>query len=101
MAVAGNGPVCEPFCQSASQDLQTMTTAVPGKRFVSLMRGDPVPWFKARSTGNPEYNFSLAAGRFIVLCFFGTASDKDGRDAVAAIAANRDLFDDRRMCVIA
>jgi peroxiredoxin/predicted 2-oxoglutarate/Fe(II)-dependent dioxygenase YbiX len=91
MSDAGDGP--------ADQGLPAMTTAVPGKRFVNLLRGDPAPWFRARSTANPEYNFSLAAGRFIVLCFFGTASDKDGRSAVAAIAANRELFDDRRMCV--
>ena len=69
----------------------------PSKRFVNLTRGDPAPWFRARSTGNPQYNFSLAAGRFIVLCFYGTAADDTGRGAIAAIEANRTLFDDRRI----
>jgi peroxiredoxin/predicted 2-oxoglutarate/Fe(II)-dependent dioxygenase YbiX len=72
-------------------------TAPQGKRFVNLTRGDPVPWFRARSTTNPRYNFTLAAGRFIVVCFYGTAADDAGRGAIAAIEANRTLFDDRRI----
>jgi peroxiredoxin/predicted 2-oxoglutarate/Fe(II)-dependent dioxygenase YbiX len=72
-------------------------TAPQGRRFVNLTRGDPVPWFRARSTTSPRYNFTLAAGRFIVLCFYGTAADEAGRGAIAAIEANRALFDDRRI----
>ncbi|MBX7146069.1 MAG: 2OG-Fe(II) oxygenase [Alphaproteobacteria bacterium] len=38
-----------------------------------LTTGDPAPWFIAPSSGNPNYNFHSAAGRYLVLCFFGSA----------------------------
>jgi hypothetical protein len=60
----------------------------------SLTPGDPAPWFYQRCTSNPNYAFDTAAGRYIVLCFFGTAGDDLGRAAWEAIAANRDVFDD-------
>jgi peroxiredoxin/predicted 2-oxoglutarate/Fe(II)-dependent dioxygenase YbiX len=66
--------------------------------YVTLAPGDPAPWFHQRSTGNPRYAFDTVAGRWVVLCFFGTAGDEDGRRALAAIAANRALFDDERAC---
>ena len=59
-----------------------------------LQPGDPAPWFRQRSTGNPNYAFDTVAGRYIVLCFFGTAADEAGQAALAAFAANRALFDD-------
>jgi peroxiredoxin/predicted 2-oxoglutarate/Fe(II)-dependent dioxygenase YbiX len=67
-------------------------------RHVTLAPGDPAPWFKARSTTNPTYAFDTAAGRYLVLCFFATAADAQGRAAVDAALARRDLFDDRRAC---
>ena len=70
--------------------------ASPATGYVQLAPGDPAPWFKQRSTSNPSYVFDTAAGRWIVLCFFGTASDPASRAALAALAANRDLFDDTR-----
>src|SRR5690242_1505943 len=68
------------------------------KTYVNLTPGDPAPWFHQRSGSNPTYAFDTVAGRWIVLCFFGTAADEDGRRAIAAIAANRALFDDERAC---
>jgi peroxiredoxin/predicted 2-oxoglutarate/Fe(II)-dependent dioxygenase YbiX len=35
--------------------------------------GEPVPWFVARSPVNSVYSFDTVAGRYIVLCFFGSA----------------------------
>jgi len=64
----------------------------------ALTPGDPAPWFKQRSTTNPNYAFDTAAGRYIVLCFFATAGDEAGRAAIAAAMARRDLFDDRKAC---
>jgi len=62
----------------------------------SVWAGDPAPWFIARSTSNPTYHFDLAAGRHVVLCFFGSA----GTPAVAAMLreflARTDLFDDQQ-----
>ncbi|MEZ5830765.1 MAG: 2OG-Fe(II) oxygenase [Dongiaceae bacterium] len=68
------------------------------KTFVNLAPGDPAPWFHQRSGSNPHYAFDTVAGRWIVLCFFGTAGDAEGKRALAAIAANRALFDDDRAC---
>jgi peroxiredoxin/predicted 2-oxoglutarate/Fe(II)-dependent dioxygenase YbiX len=36
--------------------------------------GEPAPWFVARSTVNPAFNFDTVAGRYIVLCIFGSAA---------------------------
>ena len=66
--------------------------------FVTLTPGDPAPWFHQRSTSNPRYVFDTVGGRWVVLCFFGTAGDEDGKRALAAITANRALFDDERAC---
>jgi len=38
-----------------------------------LNPGDPVPWFTCRSTNNPAFVFDTAAGRHIVLSFYGSA----------------------------
>jgi len=63
-----------------------------------LTPGDSAPWFRQRCTSNPDYAFDTVAGRFIVLCFFGTAGDDQGRVAWSAIRANRHLFDDVKAC---
>jgi peroxiredoxin/predicted 2-oxoglutarate/Fe(II)-dependent dioxygenase YbiX len=64
----------------------------------SLTPGDPAPWFHQRSTSNPRYAFDTAAGRYIVLCFFGSAADPIARVALDAVQGRRLLFDDRRAC---
>jgi predicted 2-oxoglutarate/Fe(II)-dependent dioxygenase YbiX/peroxiredoxin len=68
------------------------------KTFANLTPGDPAPWFHQRSGGNPNYAFDTVGGRWIVMCFFGTAGDEDGRRALAAVNVNRALFDDERAC---
>lgn len=62
--------------------------------YVTLAPGDPAPWFIQRSTGNPGYVFDTAAGRWLVLCFFGSAADPGSRAALDQVLANRALFDD-------
>ena len=66
--------------------------------FAQLLPGDPAPWFRQRSTSSPLYTFDTAAGRYIVLCFFGSAGDAQGQEAVSAVLANRRHFDDARAC---
>ena len=68
------------------------------KTFVTLTAGDPAPWFRQRSGGNPTYAFDTVGGRWVVMCFYGTAADEDGQRALAAIVADRDLFDDSHAC---
>src|SRR5919199_3121 len=72
--------------------------AAAQSHFASLLPGDPAPWFHQRSTSNPRYAFDTAAGRYIVLCFYGTAGDAQGREAINAALANRHHFDDERAC---
>lgn len=57
--------------------------------------GDPAPWFAGRTAANPEFHFDTIAGRYVVLCFFGSA----GNPAVAAMLGElwrrTDVFDGR------
>ncbi len=62
--------------------------------YKNLLPGDPAPWFQARATNRPDFAFDTAAGRYIVLCFFATASDARGRAAVSAALALTHFFDD-------
>jgi peroxiredoxin/predicted 2-oxoglutarate/Fe(II)-dependent dioxygenase YbiX len=78
--------------------MNTAIDAAANPSFKSLYPGDPAPWFRQNSTSNPDYTFDTVAGRYVVLCFFATASDDLGRDALAAIEANRSLFDDNQAC---
>jgi peroxiredoxin/predicted 2-oxoglutarate/Fe(II)-dependent dioxygenase YbiX len=66
----------------------------------ALQVGDPAPWFKQNSTSNPHFNFDTVAGRYLVLCFYGTAADEVGRATLACIQEqNRSLFDDDKIAL--
>ena len=43
--------------------------------FKVLAPGDPAPWFRARSLARPDFAFDTVAGRYLVLGFFGAATD--------------------------
>lgn len=60
--------------------------------------GDPVPDFAVRSSNSERFHFNTAAGRYIVLSFFGSAGRDAGRAINAHVAARRTLFDDARLC---
>ena len=62
--------------------------------YASLTAGDPAPWFHQRSGSNPRYTFDVAAGRYLVLCFYATARDAQSRAAIDAAFARPDIFDD-------
>jgi peroxiredoxin/predicted 2-oxoglutarate/Fe(II)-dependent dioxygenase YbiX len=62
--------------------------------FVTLLPGDPAPWFTQRSATNPRYVFDTAAGRYLVLCFFASAADDHAKAAIAGAMTRRGLFDD-------
>jgi len=61
--------------------------------------GDPAPWFFARSTNNARYMFHTAAGRYVLLGFFGAARRPEVTEALRLIAAQRDRFDDQQICL--
>jgi peroxiredoxin len=64
-----------------------MTTAL-------LTPGDPAPWFIARSPNNPRYHFDSVAGRYVALCFFGSAAAPAVGQMLAAVRQRSDVFDD-------
>ncbi|MCX7644448.1 MAG: 2OG-Fe(II) oxygenase [Rhodobacteraceae bacterium] len=64
-----------------------------------LAAGDPAPTFVQRSPSNPRYTFDTAAGRYLVLALLPGAQSPEGRAALAAVAARRQLFDDRFACL--
>lgn len=60
--------------------------------------GDPVPRFIARTGLKPQFHFDTAAGRYLVLCFFGSTAHAESRALIDLLrGAHRRLFDDRRM----
>jgi peroxiredoxin/predicted 2-oxoglutarate/Fe(II)-dependent dioxygenase YbiX len=61
---------------------------------VLILPGDPAPAFTQRAISNPRYVFSSAAGRYLVLCFLGSAADAHAQAVLAAVKARTDLFDD-------
>lgn len=72
-----------------------MKTALPAH----LSPGDPAPWFEQRNTSSERYHFDTVGGRYIVLCFFGSAAAEHGKTALAAIERNRSLFDDDKIAL--
>jgi peroxiredoxin len=64
------------------------------REYVNLLPGDPAPWFYQRSCTNPRYAFHTAAGRYVVLCFFGSAADPHSQAAIAAVRSRPDFFND-------
>ncbi|MGU3540500.1 2OG-Fe(II) oxygenase [Methylobacterium sp. A54F] len=66
-----------------------------------LSPGDPFPQVAPRTQGRPRFAIDTLAGRYIVLCFHGSAADPAGRAALHAVLAHRDRFDDVRASVFA
>jgi predicted 2-oxoglutarate/Fe(II)-dependent dioxygenase YbiX/peroxiredoxin len=68
--------------------------AVGAQAYETLFVGDPAPWFRQRCIGQDGlFSFDMMAGRFVALCFYGSASDKEAADARALIDAHRAMFD--------
>lgn len=63
--------------------------------FKRLEAGDAAPTFMQATPTNPRYAFDTAAGRYLVLCFYHSADAPQARQALAAVHARTDLFDDR------
>jgi peroxiredoxin len=63
-------------------------------KYFKLLSGDPAPWFRQRSFANPRYPIHAAAGRYLVLCFFGSAADPLAQAAIEMALKRQDIFDD-------
>ncbi|HEX9963719.1 MAG TPA: 2OG-Fe(II) oxygenase [Allosphingosinicella sp.] len=71
----------------------------PPPRPRPLLPGEPAPWFRAKAIGGSDnYVFDTAAGRYILLLFFGRARDDGAAEALACVERHRALFDDRQAC---
>jgi predicted 2-oxoglutarate/Fe(II)-dependent dioxygenase YbiX/peroxiredoxin len=68
-------------------------------RLCPLLPGEPVPWFRARAIGGSDnYVFDTAGGRYILLLFFGRATDSGAAEALGCVERHRALFDDVHAC---
>lgn len=70
-----------------------MNEAVNKRR---LLPGDAVPWFRVRATSSENFTFATIAGRYIVLCFFGSAGSDATRGPLESLLKHGELFDDQR-----
>ncbi len=62
------------------------------------LSGDPTIDFAVRSTNNPSFHFGSAAGRFLVLCFYGSmAIEKNARAIAFFTGEMRAHFDDKHL----
>ncbi len=57
-----------------------------------LLLNEPAPWFTARSTVNPNFQIHTVAGRYVVLCFIGSASAAPSGRVLHDIEHHRDRF---------
>lgn len=60
-----------------------------------LLPGDPAPWLTLPAASNPRFHLDTVAGRFIVLCFFGSAGRDYSHALLDCVRSRRQLFDDR------
>ncbi len=61
-------------------------------------RGDRTPYFTAETCGRPDFSFGSVAGRYILLCFFGSAASRPGREIVDLVRGPlRVAFDDAHL----
>jgi peroxiredoxin/predicted 2-oxoglutarate/Fe(II)-dependent dioxygenase YbiX len=84
----GSSPIGPSIVMDASQI---------GPSYANLEPGDPAPWFHQRSTAATDHAFDMAAGRYIVLCFFGSTRNALGAAAIKCVIENREYFDDIRI----
>ncbi len=69
----------------------------PRHSFNVLHGGDPAPWFRQKTLSGDLSDFDLAAGRYQLLCFFGSSLMPIGQNALKALAKHRAIFDDVRL----
>jgi peroxiredoxin/predicted 2-oxoglutarate/Fe(II)-dependent dioxygenase YbiX len=63
------------------------------KKAFKLQVGGPVPQFEARTPQTPRFHFDTVAGRHVVLCFFGSASDPLVQRLLEQVLRRRSVFD--------
>ncbi|MCP1418484.1 peroxiredoxin/predicted 2-oxoglutarate/Fe(II)-dependent dioxygenase YbiX [Pseudomonas laurylsulfativorans] len=67
-------------------------------RATAFSVGQPAPWFHCRTQLRERFCFDTIAGRYVVLCFFGSAADPAATEILDSIQAHRQRFDDAQVC---
>jgi len=58
--------------------------------------GDPAPWVSFPTPTMDLARVDLAAGRYVVLCFFGSSAAPGAMDTLAVLVRHRHIFDDAK-----
>jgi peroxiredoxin/predicted 2-oxoglutarate/Fe(II)-dependent dioxygenase YbiX len=67
-------------------------------RAAPLAVGEPAPWFACRTRANARYVFDSVAGRYVVICLFGSSAEPAAAKLLEGIRARRSRFDDENLC---
>lgn len=59
--------------------------------------GENAPWFHLPTGKKPRYSFDAAAGRYVLLVFFGSSTEPQAREVLQRLARLRGVFDDERV----
>jgi peroxiredoxin/predicted 2-oxoglutarate/Fe(II)-dependent dioxygenase YbiX len=62
-----------------------------------LTVGESAPWFHLPTGKKPRYSFDTAAGRYVLLVFFGSSTEPQAREVLQRLARLRSEFDDERV----
>jgi predicted 2-oxoglutarate/Fe(II)-dependent dioxygenase YbiX/peroxiredoxin len=65
---------------------------------MAYSKGDPVSWFSADTHSTRQFQFSAAAGRYVVLSFLGSTSRGASQQVVEDVERLRKEFSDERCC---
>ena len=68
-------------------------------RSIALQVGEPAPWFMGRTATNPRYAFHTAAGRYVVLCLFGSAGQPLAAQVLALLLHAGERFDGKHLAL--
>jgi len=74
-----------------------VTTKTTAHNAITL--GDPVPWFTAPLIMGGSFILHIHAGRWIVLCFLGSANNPRVNEELAEPLHEASLFDEDRLIV--
>jgi predicted 2-oxoglutarate/Fe(II)-dependent dioxygenase YbiX/peroxiredoxin len=69
----------------AAREIPALNASLRHLAYVQLRPGDLLPRLRPRVGETERFAVDYLAGRYIVLCFFGTAADAGGRGAVEAM----------------
>jgi predicted 2-oxoglutarate/Fe(II)-dependent dioxygenase YbiX/peroxiredoxin len=66
-------------------------------RSIALQVGEPAPWFMGRTASNPRFAFHTVAGRYVVLCLFGSAGQPLAAQVLAQLSQSSARFDEKHL----